>query len=270
MAESLTSSTNDQISSSPVRQSSIDSSKTSSSTIITSTSKEADGYSSSTEKNISSTTTDSLRTESFSSRQTTLSEYSSSFSQDSSSGSTLIVTFTPDKPIFTSSGDSFPPSVETSSITASSSSTTEIFSLQNSTPVQLTSISTSIFTDIFIYNSTPNDIASFVSCSFRSSSQCLYYLPDNSSLITDANVSDSSGFIVFGGYISHCNYGNYDLSVKTKIHIYNSFIRSIIEYGAPLWKTISEYNLKKLDSIQYHALRIINKAAIRCSNSELH
>ncbi|RNA19107.1 RNA-directed DNA polymerase from transposon [Brachionus plicatilis] len=57
---------------------------------------------------------------------------------------------------------------------------------------------------------------------------------------------------------------------KTKIHIYNSLIRSIIEYGAPLWKTISEYNLKKLDSIQDHALRIINKAPIRCSNSELH
>jgi hypothetical protein len=66
------------------------------------------------------------------------------------------------------------------------------------------------------------------------------------------------------------NYKKYVLPVKTKLLIYNCLVRSIIEYGAPLWNTISDFNLKKLDSIQYHALRIISKSPYGCSNTELH
>ena len=66
------------------------------------------------------------------------------------------------------------------------------------------------------------------------------------------------------------NYKKYKLPETTKIKIYTSLIRSVVEYGAPLWKNLSDENKKELEAIQYHALRIIANLPIGCTNSELY
>lgn len=65
-------------------------------------------------------------------------------------------------------------------------------------------------------------------------------------------------------------YKKYELPIKTKVIIYYTLIRSVIEYGGPLWKYLSDYNKKRLQGIQYHALRHILKSPFMTSSTEMH
>ena len=58
-------------------------------------------------------------------------------------------------------------------------------------------------------------------------------------------------------------------SKKTLLTIYRSLIRSILDYGCIVYDSISEANKKKLDSIQYQALKIATGAITGTSASTL-
>ena len=49
---------------------------------------------------------------------------------------------------------------------------------------------------------------------------------------------------------------NWGASINTLLIIYKTLIRSIIEYGSIVYNNISKVNQKKLDSLQYQALKI--------------
>ena len=59
------------------------------------------------------------------------------------------------------------------------------------------------------------------------------------------------------------------LEPRLQLRVYKSLIRSNIEYASILL-ILTEKNIKTLSSIQYHALRIIYKEKIGCSNQYLH
>lgn len=66
------------------------------------------------------------------------------------------------------------------------------------------------------------------------------------------------------------NNKKFSLPEETKIKIYTSLIRSVVEYGAPLWKNLAEEQKKELEAIQYHALRIIANLPVGCTNTQLY
>jgi hypothetical protein len=52
----------------------------------------------------------------------------------------------------------------------------------------------------------------------------------------------------------------WNTKTKTKINVYNSLIRSNIDYAGPLLENVSEFNKKEIESIQYHSMiHILNK-----------
>lgn len=52
----------------------------------------------------------------------------------------------------------------------------------------------------------------------------------------------------------------WNAKTKTKINVYNSMVRSNVDYAGPLFENVSESNKNKIESIQYHGmLHILNK-----------
>ena len=62
---------------------------------------------------------------------------------------------------------------------------------------------------------------------------------------------------------------NWSLDEKSKVKIYKCLIRSKMEYAAPVLLT-SNYFIKKMQGVQYKALRIIFKEPPGCSSTMLH
>ena len=65
------------------------------------------------------------------------------------------------------------------------------------------------------------------------------------------------------------SYKNWSLSDKQQLIIYQSLIRSCLEY-APQLMLLHERNLKRLEGIQYHVLKVIYKEKGQCSSQYLH
>lgn len=66
------------------------------------------------------------------------------------------------------------------------------------------------------------------------------------------------------------NNKKFELPLRVKIQVYATLVRSVIEYGAPLWNGLSPQNIKSLESIQYHALRIILKLPIGSTKTQIY
>lgn len=58
-------------------------------------------------------------------------------------------------------------------------------------------------------------------------------------------------------------------NTKTKIIVYNSIIRSNMDFGGPLFNTISDINKRKLRAIQYHSMRFILNRKYGSSGTEM-
>jgi len=61
----------------------------------------------------------------------------------------------------------------------------------------------------------------------------------------------------------------WSMSVNNQLKVYKTLIRSNMEYAAPLI-IMSQYNINKLNGIQYNALRLIHKEAPGVSSTYLH
>ena len=59
------------------------------------------------------------------------------------------------------------------------------------------------------------------------------------------------------------------LSVKTLNQVYNSLIRSLLEYSSIIYPCFSLTNLSLLERIQFKCLKIINRKSKFCSNNEI-
>ena len=62
---------------------------------------------------------------------------------------------------------------------------------------------------------------------------------------------------------------NWHLDVKTKTQIYKSLVRSLIEYSAPFYDTLSPKLKNILNATQYNALRIIHEKDKSFGNKNL-
>jgi hypothetical protein len=65
------------------------------------------------------------------------------------------------------------------------------------------------------------------------------------------------------------SYKSWSANIDQQLTVYKTLIRSCMEYAPPL-SLISSVNIAKLQGIQYQALRIIFKAPIKTSSTELH
>ena len=65
------------------------------------------------------------------------------------------------------------------------------------------------------------------------------------------------------------SYKTWSTNTDQQLVIYKILIRSCMEYAAPL-SLITKSNINKLQGIQYQALRIIYKAPLKSSSTELH
>ena len=59
------------------------------------------------------------------------------------------------------------------------------------------------------------------------------------------------------------------LSIKTLTQVYNSLIRSLLEYSSIIYSCFSATNLSLLERIQFKCLKIINKKSKYSSNNEI-
>ena len=59
------------------------------------------------------------------------------------------------------------------------------------------------------------------------------------------------------------------ISAKTLTQVYNSLIRSLLEYSSIIYPLFSISNLELLERIQYKCLKIINKKPKYSSNSDI-
>lgn len=73
----------------------------------------------------------------------------------------------------------------------------------------------------------------------------------------DNVITKTSKFINLLKYVASKSWGN---SKSTLLTIYKSIIRSRLDYGSEIFHTASPSSLKKLDQIQYRALKICTKA----------
>lgn len=62
---------------------------------------------------------------------------------------------------------------------------------------------------------------------------------------------------------------SWGLSVKTLNQVYNSLIRSLLEYSSIIYPCFSITNLSLLERIQFKCLKIINRKSKFCSNNEI-
>jgi hypothetical protein len=62
---------------------------------------------------------------------------------------------------------------------------------------------------------------------------------------------------------------SWGLSVKTLNQVYNSLIRSLLEYSSIIYPCFSLTNLSLLERIQFKCLKIINRKSKFCSNNEI-
>jgi hypothetical protein len=56
---------------------------------------------------------------------------------------------------------------------------------------------------------------------------------------------------------------------STKIAVYNALVRSNLDFAGPLFNNISDGNKKKLESIQYHSMRIMLNCKYGASSTEM-
>ncbi len=62
---------------------------------------------------------------------------------------------------------------------------------------------------------------------------------------------------------------SWGLTIKTLTQVYNSLIRSLLEYSSIIYPCFSVTNLSLLERIQFKCLKIINKKSKYSSNSEI-
>ena len=62
---------------------------------------------------------------------------------------------------------------------------------------------------------------------------------------------------------------SWGLSYKTLEQVYNSLVRSLLEYSSIIYPCFSKSNLSLLERIQYRCLKIINRKSKFSSNSEI-
>jgi hypothetical protein len=62
---------------------------------------------------------------------------------------------------------------------------------------------------------------------------------------------------------------SWGLSVKNLNQVYNSLIRSLLEYSSIIYPCFSVTNLSLLERIQFKCLKIINRKSKFCSNNEI-
>ncbi len=62
---------------------------------------------------------------------------------------------------------------------------------------------------------------------------------------------------------------SWGLSTKTLSEVYNTLIRSLMDYSSIVYPCISVTNLKILEKIQFKCLKIINRKSKYASNSEI-
>ena len=62
---------------------------------------------------------------------------------------------------------------------------------------------------------------------------------------------------------------SWGLSVKTLTEVYNSLIRSLLEYSSIIYPCLSSSNLETLEKIKFKCLKIINRKSKYSSNSEI-
>ena len=56
---------------------------------------------------------------------------------------------------------------------------------------------------------------------------------------------------------------------STKIAVYNALVRSNLDFAGPLFNNISDGNKKKLESIQYHSMRIMLNCKYGASSTDM-
>ena len=65
------------------------------------------------------------------------------------------------------------------------------------------------------------------------------------------------------------SYKNWSANIDQQLTVYKTLIRSCMEYAPPL-SLISTSNISRLQGVQYQALRIIYKAPLKSSSTDLH
>ena len=70
-------------------------------------------------------------------------------------------------------------------------------------------------------------------------------------------------------FLKVINFKKNKINLKTKVDIYQSMIRSNIDYAAPLLTKINISSAKTLESIQYHSMRIILNERLGSSNKRM-